>query len=47
VLSTRLWQRGIDPLRGFRFAMAQMALNGTTSNLTDARVPRKFLTMLA
>jgi hypothetical protein len=32
---------------GFRFAMAQKALIGTTSILIDAWVPRKFLTMLA
>jgi hypothetical protein len=32
---------------GFRFAMAQKALNGTTSFSSDAKVPRKFLTMRA
>jgi 2-polyprenyl-6-methoxyphenol hydroxylase-like FAD-dependent oxidoreductase len=37
----------IDPTRGFRFAMAQRALNGTTSFFADAGVPRKFLTALA
>jgi hypothetical protein len=31
----------------FNSPMAQTAFNGTTSILTDARVPRKFLTMLA
>jgi len=32
---------------GFRFAMAQLVLNGTTSSSSDAKVPRKLLTILA
>jgi hypothetical protein len=32
---------------GFRFAMAQKTLNGTTSFSSDARLPGKLLTMLA
>jgi hypothetical protein len=31
----------------FNSPMAQTAFNGTTSILTDARVPRKLLTILA
>jgi hypothetical protein len=34
---------GIEPIREFRFAMAQTALNSATSTLTDARVLREFL----
>jgi hypothetical protein len=37
--------RGIEPTRGFRFAMAQMALYCTTSLSNDANAPRKLLTI--
>jgi len=43
----RLSSGEIEPKFVFQFAMAQRALNGTTSLYKGTKVPRKFQTILA